>query len=47
MAVVTRLRELLRQKKGDEAVSFLMDDGHARPDHRSLDSALIYIMQVL
>jgi hypothetical protein len=45
MAVVTRLRELLRQKKGDEAVSFLMTTAMLVLIFAVLISALIYIMQ--
>jgi hypothetical protein len=45
MTVVTRLRDLLRQKKGDEAVSFLMTTAMLVLIFAVLISALIYIMQ--
>jgi hypothetical protein len=45
MEVVTRLRNLLQQKKGDEAVSFLMTTAMLVLIFATLISALIYIMQ--
>lgn len=45
MAVVKKVRGLLRQKKGDEAVSFLMTTAMLVLIFAVLVSALIYIMQ--
>jgi len=45
MAVVKRLRCLLREKKGDEAVSFLMTTAMLVLIFAVLVSAMIYIMQ--
>lgn len=45
MAVVKRLRCLLREKKGDEAVSFLMTTAMLVLIFAVLVSGLIYIMQ--
>jgi len=45
MAVVKKARHLLRQKKGDEAVSFLMTTAMLVLIFAVLISALIYIMQ--
>ena len=45
MAVVHRLRSLLRQKKGDEAVSFLLTTAMLVFIFATLVSAMIYIMQ--
>ncbi|MPN40038.1 hypothetical protein SDC9_187573 [bioreactor metagenome] len=45
MAVVKKARYLLRQKKGDEAVSFLMTTAMLVLIFAVLISALIYIMQ--
>ena len=45
MAVVRRLRCLLREKKGDEAVSFLMTTAMLVLIFAVLVSGLIYIMQ--
>jgi hypothetical protein len=45
MAVVKKLRSLLREKKGDEAVSFLMTTAMLVLIFAVLVSALIYIMQ--
>lgn len=45
MAVVKRLRCLLREKKGDEAVSFLLTTAMLVLIFAVLVSALIYIMQ--
>jgi hypothetical protein len=45
MAVVNKLRYLLRQKKGDEAVSFLLTTAMLVFVFATLISAMIYIMQ--
>lgn len=45
MAVVKKVRGLLRQKKGDEAVSFLLTTAMLVLIFAVLVSALIYIMQ--
>jgi hypothetical protein len=45
MAVVKKLRSLLREKKGDEAVSFLMTTAMLVLIFAVLVSGLIYIMQ--
>ena len=45
MAVVKKLRSLLREKKGDEAVSFLMTTAMLVLIFAVLVSAMIYIMQ--
>ena len=45
MAVVKKLRSLLREKKGDEAVSFLMTTAMFVLIFAVLVSGLIYIMQ--
>lgn len=45
MAVIHKFRSLLRQKKGDEAVSFLMTTAMLVFIFAVLVSALIYIMQ--
>ncbi|NCB52754.1 MAG: DUF4320 family protein [Clostridia bacterium] len=45
MAVVHRLRSLLREKKGDEAVSFLLTTAMLVFIFATLVSAMIYIMQ--
>lgn len=45
MAVVNKVRYLLRQKKGDEAVSFLMTTAMLVLIFAVLVSAMIYIMQ--
>lgn len=45
MAVVHKVRDLLRQKKGDEAVSFLMTTAMLVLVFVVLVSAMIYIMQ--
>jgi len=45
MAVVTKIRSLLRQKKGDEAVSFLLTTAVLVLIFVTLISAMIYIMQ--
>lgn len=45
MAAVKKLRDLLREKKGDEAVSFLMTTAMLVLIFAVLVSAMIYIMQ--
>lgn len=45
MAVVNKIRSLLRQKKGDEAVSFLLTTAMLVLIFVTLISAMIYIMQ--
>jgi hypothetical protein len=45
MAVVNKVRGLLRQKKGDEAVSFLLTTAMLVLIFVTLISAMIYIMQ--
>ena len=45
MAVVNKIRGLLRQKKGDEAVSFLLTTAMLVLIFVTLISAMIYIMQ--
>ena len=45
MAVIKKLRSLLRQKKGDEAVSFLMTTAMLVLIFATLVSAMIYITQ--
>jgi len=45
MAVVNKIRSLLRQKKGDEAVSFLLTTAMLVLIFATLISAMIYIMQ--
>ena len=45
MAVASKLRSLLRDKKGDEAVSFLLTTAMLIFIFAALVSALIYIMQ--
>ena len=45
MAVVNKIRSLLRQKKGDEAVSFLLTTAILVLIFVTLISAMIYIMQ--
>lgn len=45
MAVVNRIRSLLRQKKGDEAVSFLLTTAMLVLIFATLVSGMIYIMQ--
>jgi hypothetical protein len=45
MAVVNKVKGLLRQKKGDEAVSFLMTTAMLVLIFATLISAMIYIMQ--
>ena len=45
MAVVNKIRSLLRQKKGDEAVSFLLTTAMFVLIFVTLISAMIYIMQ--
>ncbi len=45
MTVVNKLRSLLRQKKGDEAVSFLLTTVMLVLIFATLVSALIYVMQ--
>lgn len=45
MAVVRKVRNLLRQKKGDEAVSFLMTTAMLLLIFVVLVSAMVYIMQ--
>lgn len=45
MAVVKKLRSLLREKKGDEAVSFLMTTAMLVLIFAVLVSAMIYIME--
>lgn len=45
MAVVNKIRRLLRQKKGDEAVQFLLTTALLVFIFATLVSALIYIMQ--
>ena len=45
MAVVNRIRSLLRQKKGDEAVSFLLTTAMLVFIFATLVSGMIYIMQ--
>ena len=45
MAVVKKLRRLLREKKGDEAVSFLMTTAMLVLIFAVLVSAMIYIME--
>lgn len=45
MAVVNKIRGLLRQKKGDEAVSFLLTTAMLVLIFATLISAMIYIMQ--
>ncbi|MPM08132.1 hypothetical protein SDC9_54444 [bioreactor metagenome] len=45
MAVVQKLKSLLRQKKGDEAVSFLLTTAMLVFIFATLVSAMIYIMQ--
>ncbi len=45
MAVLKKLRSLLREKKGDEAVSFLMTSAMLVLIFAVLVSAMIYIMQ--
>jgi hypothetical protein len=45
MAVVNKVRGLLRQKKGDEAVSFLLTTAMLVLISVTLISAMIYIMQ--
>jgi len=45
MAIVKRVRYLLRQKKGDEAVSFLLTTAMLVFIFATLISAMIYIMQ--
>jgi hypothetical protein len=45
MAVVKKLRSLLREKKGDEAVSFLMTTAMLVLIFATLVSAMIYITQ--
>lgn len=45
MAAVTKVRNLLREKKGDEAVSFLLTTAMLIFIFATLVSAMIYIMQ--
>lgn len=45
MAAVKKLRSLLRQKKGDEAVSFLLTTAMLVFIFATLISAMVYIMQ--
>ncbi len=45
MAVVNKVRHLLRQKRGDEAVSFLMTTAMLVLIFAVLVSAMVYIMQ--